>query len=117
MTIGGVVRLVEPDDKLIVGEGLLTCLAAMQDGREAAWAALSEGGLVELDLPRQPCDVLVLTDSADVRSNRQARITASCAAAQAAAWRWTWQGYRVRLLAPLRVMGSCGCPHPVTDQR
>ena len=38
---GGVVRLAEPGDVLMVGEGIETCLAAMQATGHAAWAALS----------------------------------------------------------------------------
>jgi putative DNA primase/helicase len=38
---GGVVRLGEPGDVLMVGEGIETCLAAMQASGRLAWAALS----------------------------------------------------------------------------
>ena len=42
---GGAVRLAEPGDVLMVGEGIETCLAAMQATGHAAWAALSTSGL------------------------------------------------------------------------
>ena len=40
---GGAVRLSEPADVLLVGEGIETCLAAMQATGHPAWAALSTG--------------------------------------------------------------------------
>ena len=49
---GGAVRLGEPGDVLMVGEGIETCLAAMQATGNPAWAALSTSGLRSLDLPR-----------------------------------------------------------------
>jgi putative DNA primase/helicase len=42
---GGVVRLSELGAVLMVGEGIETCLAAMQATGNAAWAALSTSGL------------------------------------------------------------------------
>jgi putative DNA primase/helicase len=48
---GGVVRLGQPSDVLMVGEGIETCLAATQATGHAAWAALSTPGLRALDLP------------------------------------------------------------------
>jgi putative DNA primase/helicase len=45
------VRLADPGDVLMVGEGIETCLAAMQASSHAAWAALSTSGLRSLDLP------------------------------------------------------------------
>jgi putative DNA primase/helicase len=42
---GGVVRLGEVRDVLMVGEGIETCLAAMQATGNPAWAALSTSGL------------------------------------------------------------------------
>ena len=48
---GGAVRLAEPGDVLMVGEGIETCLAAMQATGHPAWAALSTSGLRALDLP------------------------------------------------------------------
>jgi hypothetical protein len=38
---GGAVRLAEPGDLLMVGEGIETCLAAMRVTGRPAWAALS----------------------------------------------------------------------------
>ena len=48
---GGAVRLAPAGDVLMVGEGIETCLAAMQATGHPAWAALSTSGLKALDLP------------------------------------------------------------------
>jgi putative DNA primase/helicase len=87
---GGVVRLGEPDDVLMVGEGIETCLAAMQATGNAAWAALSTSGLRSLDLPRDVRDVIVLADGDKPGE----------AAAQDCARRWKRQGRRVRIARP-----------------
>src|SRR5271169_383535 len=59
---GGAVRLADPSDVLMVGEGIETCLAAMQASGHPAWAALSTSGLRSLDLPDAVRDVIVLAD-------------------------------------------------------
>jgi hypothetical protein len=91
---GGAVRLAEPGDVLMVGEGIETCLAAMQATGNPAWAALSTSGLRTLDLPKDECDVIVLADGDD----------AGDAAARDCAWRWKRQGRRVRIARPPRGM-------------
>jgi putative DNA primase/helicase len=83
---GGAVRLADPIELLMVGEGVETCLAAMQAMGHAAWAALSTSGLRALDLPREVRNVIVLADSDDPGE----------AAAQDCAWRWKQEGRRVR---------------------
>jgi hypothetical protein len=87
---GGAVRLAEPADVLIVGEGIETCLAAMQATGHAAWAALSTSGLRRLDLPKGVRDVIVLADGDDPGE----------AAAQVCAWRWEQESRRVRIARP-----------------
>ena len=87
---GGAVRLAEPTDVLMVGEGLETCLAAMQATGHPAWAALSTSGLHGLDLPEAVRDVIVLADG-DEPGEAAAR---NCAA------RWKRQGRRVRIARP-----------------
>ena len=62
---GGAVRLADPGDVLMVGEGIETCLAAMQATGHPAWAALSTSGLRALDLPEDVRDVIVLADGDD----------------------------------------------------
>jgi putative DNA primase/helicase len=55
---GGAVRLAPATDALMVGEGIETCLAAMQAIGNPTWAALSISGLRALDLSGAPwtCD-------------------------------------------------------------
>lgn len=84
---GGAVRLGLSDDELMVGEGIETCLAAMQASGRPAWAALSTSGLRALDLPRTVRDVIVLADGDGPGD----------AAAQDCAWRWKREGRRVRI--------------------
>lgn len=91
---GGVVRLAEPGHKLMVGEGIETCLAAMQATGHAAWAALSTSGLRSLDLPVSVRDVIVLADGDDPGET----------AAQDCARRWKREGRRVRIARPPRGM-------------
>ena len=87
---GGVVRLGEPGDVLMVGEGIETCLAAMQATGKPAWAALSTSGLRTLDLPRAIAKVIVLADG-DAPGE---------AAAQHCARRWQREGRSVRIARP-----------------
>lgn len=87
---GGVVRLCEPGDVLMIGEGIETVLAAMQASGKPAWAALSTSGLRSLDLPNAVRDVIVLADGDEPGE----------AAAQHCARRWTSEGRRVRIARP-----------------
>lgn len=87
---GGAVRLGPAGDALMVGEGIETCLAAMQASGRPAWAALSTSGLRALDLPREVRDVIVLADGDDPGE----------AAARDCAWRWKREGRRVRIAHP-----------------
>ncbi len=87
---GGVVRLGEPGDVLMVGEGIETCLTAMQATGKPAWAALSTSGLRALDLPRASVEVIVLADG-DAPGE---------AAAQHCARRWQREGRSVRIARP-----------------
>ena len=87
---GGAVRLAPVGDVMMVGEGIETCLAAMQATGMPAWAALSTSGLLALVLPDIVRDVIVLADGDD----------AGEAAAQDAALRWKREGRRVRIARP-----------------
>ena len=91
---GGVVRLAEPGNLLMVGEGIETCLAAMQAIGYPAWAALSTSGLRTLDLPKTVSDVIVLADGDDSGE----------AAALDCAMRWKNEGRRVRIARPPKGM-------------
>jgi hypothetical protein len=87
---GGAVRLAEPGDVLMVGEGIETCLAAMLASGHPAWAALSTCGLRALDLPKNVLDVIVLADGDDAGET----------AARDCAFRWKGEGRRVRIARP-----------------
>jgi putative DNA primase/helicase len=87
---GGAVRLAAPSEVLMVGEGIETCLAAMQATGLPAWAALSTSGLRALDLPKNVRDVIVLADG-DAPGE---------AAARECAWRWKREGRRLRIARP-----------------
>ena len=84
---GGAVRLAPAVDPLLIGEGIETCLAAMQATSHGAWAALSTAGLRTLDLPLAVQDVIVLADGDEPGE----------AAAITAAARWQREGRRVRI--------------------
>lgn len=87
---GGAVRLAGSHTALMIGEGIETCLAAMQATGRPAWAALSTSGLRSLDLPRDVCDVIALADGDEPGE----------AAAQDCAQRWKREGRRVRIARP-----------------
>jgi hypothetical protein len=89
---GGAVRLADPAEVLMVGEGIESCLAAMVASGHPAWAALSTAGLRHLELPRDVHDVIVLADGDD----------AGEAAARTCALRWKGEGRRVRIARPPR---------------
>jgi putative DNA primase/helicase len=89
---GGAVRLGDPTDLLMVGEGIETCLAAMQATGNPTWAALSTSGMRSLDLPKQVRNVIVLADGDDGGE----------AAARDCAWRWKREGRGVRIARPPR---------------
>lgn len=87
---GGAVRLAVPTGKLMVGEGIETCLAAMQATGLPAWAALSTSGLRALHLPAEIDEVIVLADGDEPGE----------AAALDAARRWKREGRTVRIARP-----------------
>ncbi len=87
---GGVVRLGPATNPLMVGEGIETCLAAMQEASLPAWAALSASGLRSLDLPSEIQEVIVLADGDGAGES---------AARTAALW-WRREGRLVRIARP-----------------
>ncbi len=91
---GGVVRLAEPGDLLMIGEGIETCLAAMQETGHPTWAALSASGMRALDLPKGVSDVIVLADGDESGES----------AARNCALRWKREGRRVRIARPPKGM-------------
>jgi phage/plasmid primase-like uncharacterized protein len=89
---GAAVRLAPAAKILMVGEGVETCLAAMQATAMPAWAALSTSGLVALILPAIVRTVIILADNdATGAGERAARIAAA---------RWLAEGRRVRIAMP-----------------
>jgi putative DNA primase/helicase len=87
---GGAVCLAASGDVLMVGEGIETCLAAIQATGHPAWAAPSTSGLRAFDLPRDVREVIVLADGDEPGE----------AAARDCALRWKWEGRRVRIARP-----------------
>lgn len=89
---GGAVMLAEPQSEkpLMIGEGIETCLSAMQETGLPVWAALSTSGIRGLDLPVSVSEVIVLADGDDAGEE----------AARAAALRWLREGRRVRIARP-----------------
>jgi hypothetical protein len=84
---GGVVRLAEPSEHLLVGEGIETCLAAMQLFQSPAWAALSASGLRALELPEAIREITIIADGDH----------AGGAAAEICANRWRQESRHVRI--------------------
>jgi putative DNA primase/helicase len=95
---GGAVRLAPVAPTLMVGEGIETCLAAMQATAMPAWAALSTSGMSALVLPTGVCAVIILADNDASGAGERS--------AYAAADRWLAEGRRVRIAMP---------PEPDTD--
>jgi putative DNA primase/helicase len=87
---GGAVRLGTANRKLMVGEGVETCLAAMQATAMPAWAALSTSGLRTLQLPAEIRKVIILADGDEPGET----------AARDAALRWKREGRTVRIARP-----------------
>jgi hypothetical protein len=87
---GGIVRLGGQDGVLLIGEGIETCLSAMQATGHRTWAALSTAGLRRLLLPDDERDIVILADADE----------AGEAAAMSAARRWAREGRRVRVARP-----------------
>jgi hypothetical protein len=91
---GGAVRLAPAGELLMVGEGIETCLAAMQATGLPAWAALSTSGLMALVLPPLPlaATVVILADNDVSHAGERA--------ARMAAARWLAEGRQVRIALP-----------------
>lgn len=104
---GGAVRLAEPGDVLMIGEGIETCLTVMQQTGQPAWAALSTSGLRALDLPQGVRDVIVLADGDDPGE----------AAALDCAQRWKREGRRVRIARPPKGMDFNDMVSPFPSRR
>src|SRR5262249_22433096 len=86
------VRLARAGETLLIGEGIETCLAAMQATELPAWAALSTSGMMALQLPPEVPHVVILADNDDNGAGLHA--------ARVAAQRWGAEGRRVRIPSP-----------------
>lgn len=95
---GGAVKFAPPAAHLLVGEGIETCLSAMQVTGIGAWAALSTSGLMNLELPPEVRRITVLADHDPV--NKKTGTRPGEAAARAAAARWKRQGRDARIAVP-----------------
>lgn len=84
---GGAVRLAPAEHTVMIGEGIETCLSAVQATGLPAWAALSTSGLRSLELPTSIHRVIILADGDE----------AGDAAARAAAKRWAGERREVRI--------------------
>jgi putative DNA primase/helicase len=87
---GNALRLTPVAAELLVGEGLESCLSALQATSRPTWSALSTGGLRTLVLPREVRSIIILADGDD----------AGEAAAAYAAQRWVAEDRRVRIARP-----------------
>jgi len=89
---GGAVQLARAAETLMVGEGIETCMAAMQATSMPVWAALSTSGLVSLVLPAIAQEIIILADHDTNGAGERA--------ANTAAERWLAEGRRVRIAMP-----------------
>lgn len=87
---GGAVRLAPITNALMVGEGIETCISAMQAAGHPAWAALSTSGLRTLNLPTEVREVTILADGDEAGES----------AATHAARRWVRENRIVRIAWP-----------------
>jgi putative DNA primase/helicase len=87
---GGAIRLQEPTDSLVIGEGIETSASAGVLCGLPAWAAVSAGNLPRIALPPTVRRVVIACDH-DEPGKR---------AAQAAARRWAREGREVRIKLP-----------------
>ena len=87
---GGAVRLAAAADRLLIGEGVETVLAAMQATGSPGWATLGTSGLRSLILPPEVHEVIIAADGDPP----------GIEAAEAAAPRWTADGHTVRIAHP-----------------
>ena len=77
---------------MLIGEGVETCLAAMEATAQPAWVALSTAGMARLLLPPHLRTVIILADH-DLNGAGQRAV-------RAAAERWLAEGRRGPLAMP-----------------
>jgi Toprim domain len=84
---GGAIRLAPIGEHLLIGEGIETCLSAMQLYGVPAWSAVSAYGLYTIELPADVRKITILVNNDDYGQG----------AAEKAAWRLLKLGLRVSL--------------------
>jgi putative DNA primase/helicase len=89
---GHAVRLAPAAPLMLVGEGIETCLSAMQACGLPTWAALSNGGIENLILPDVVSEIIILADH-DLNGAGQR-------SAHIAARRWRREGRTARVALP-----------------
>ena len=89
---GGAVRLSPPGARLIVGEGLETCLSVWKATGIPTWAALSTGGMRGLVLPALPVAAEIIIASDNDTPGREAAHACACL--------WRKNGRTVRIALP-----------------
>ena len=101
---GGAVRLAYAGSKMIVGEGLETCLSVMEATGLPTWALLSASNFLGLALPALPlaAEIVIAADNDKIKNGKRAGIEA----AEKAAALWASQGRKVSIALP---------PKPGTD--
>jgi phage/plasmid primase-like uncharacterized protein len=95
---GAAVRLAPAGETLLIGEGVETCLSAMQPTVMPAWAALSAGGIEALMLPPIVRQIVIIADHDHHGRGKRA--------ADIAARRWLFEGRKIKIAMP---------PDPGTD--
>jgi putative DNA primase/helicase len=86
---GGAVRVAPLAETLLVGEGIETCLGAIQATGLPAWAALSTSGMIALRLPPEVTNITVCADHDASGAGERA--------ARTAAQRWLAEGRQVEI--------------------
>jgi len=87
---GGAVRLAVSTGKLMVGEGIETCLSAMQAKGIPAWATLGANHMPTLATPETVTEITILADND----------AAGISAALNSAFQWEIGGHEVRIAVP-----------------
>lgn len=89
---GGAVRLSNDLDGLMIGEGIETCLSAMELLQQPAWSALNAGNMARLILPDAVRRVTILIDQDETGTGERDAATASA--------RWQREGRHVQFARP-----------------
>jgi len=105
---GGAVRLAAPGDLLMVGEGIETCLAAMQATGHPAWVALSTSGLRTLDVSAGPLECSPYRCRCRADPSRCCGPSSMCNRIMTLYWWWLGQWQYCAIVAPYPVIVLSG---------